>query len=284
MSNQTSFRILEDIARDLSSDMVCFPTFLDITFQVRTALKKPDLTIEQLGTLVSAEPLMSTKIIRLANSAAMNRSGRIIADLNRAIARVGMEAVRSVSFAVAMEQLLNSKKMAPFEALSRRLWEHSMHVAALSRVLARRLTKISPDEAMFAGLVHDIGVFYLLSRAANFPDLIADPAELHQLLVQWHADIGHALLAAMGLPDELLTVVQEHELEHAMDSVSTLAEVLFVANRLANVQHGWRDPAYSAPPDAAVVAQIFAADELEPLLAESADDVASLKAALGGQA
>ncbi|WP_291989318.1 HDOD domain-containing protein [Candidatus Accumulibacter sp. ACC007] len=284
MSNQTSFRILEDIARDLSSEMVCFPTFLDITFQVRTALKKPDLTIEQLGTLVSAEPLMSTKIIRLANSAAMNRSGRVIADLNRAIARVGMEAVRSVSFAVAMEQLLNSKKMAPFEALSRRLWEHSMHVAALSRVLARRLTKISPDEAMFAGLVHDIGVFYLLSRAANFPDLIADPAELHQLLVQWHADIGHALLAAMGLPEELLSVVQEHELEHAMDSVSTLAEVLFVANRLANVQHGWRDPAYSAPPDAAVVAQLFAADELEPLLAESADDVASLKAALGGKA
>ncbi|EXI84410.1 MAG: putative domain HDIG [Candidatus Accumulibacter regalis] len=284
MSNQISFRILEDIARDLSSEMVCFPTFLDITFRVRTALKKPDLTIEQLGTLVSAEPLMSTKIIRLANSAAMNRSGRVIADLNRAIARVGMEAVRSVSFAVAMEQLLNSKKMAPFEALSRRLWEHSMHVAALSRVLARRLTKISPDEAMFAGLVHDIGVFYLLSRAANFPDLIADPAELHQLLVQWHADIGHALLAAMGLPEELLTVVQEHELEHVFDTVGTLAEVLFVANRLANVQHGWRDDAYSAPPDAAVVAQLFAADELEPLLAESADDVASLKAALGGQA
>jgi len=93
-----------------------------------------------------------------------------------------------------------------------------------------------------------------------------------------------ALLAAMGLPEELLTVVQEHELEHVFDTVGTLAEVLFVANRLANVQHGWRDDAYSAPPDAAVVAQLFAADELEPLLAESADDVASLKAALGGQA
>ena len=67
MANEFSFRILEDIARDLSGEMVCFPTFLDITFQVRTALKNPNLTIEQLGTLIGAEPLMSTRFIRLAN-------------------------------------------------------------------------------------------------------------------------------------------------------------------------------------------------------------------------
>lgn len=281
MDQQISFRILEDIARDLSGDAVCFPTFLDITFQVRTALKKPNLTIEQLGTLVSAEPLMSTKIIRLANSVAMNPSGRPVVDVNRAIARVGMEAVRSVSFAVAMEQLLSSKKMAPFEALSRRLWEHTIHVAALSRVLARRLTKNSPDEAMFTGLVHDIGVFYLLSRAASFPELIADPAELNQLLVQWHAEIGHALLAAMELPEELLTAVQEHELERTVATLTTPVETLFIANKLANLQHSWRDPEFSDPVDTAVVAQLFDAQELQTLLAESDEDVGSLKAALG---
>lgn len=281
MSNQSSFRILEDIARDLSSDLVCFPTFLDITFQVRTALKKPDLSIEHLGTLVSAEPLMSTKIIRLANSAAMNPSGRVVVDVNSAITRVGMEAVRSVSFAVAMEQLLNSKKMAPFEALSKRLWEHTIHVAALSRVLARRLTKNSPDEAMFAGLVHDIGVFYLLSRAINFPELIADPAELHQLLVQWHADIGHALLAAMDLPDELLQAVQEHEIERPLSALKTPADVLLVANKLANLEHGWRNIAVADAVDTSLIEQLFEAAELQGLLAESADDISSLKSALG---
>jgi len=213
MSNDFSFCILQDIARDLSGDVVSFPTFLDITFQVRTALKNPNLTIEQLGRLLSAEPLMSSKIIRLANSVAMNSSGRTIVDVSSAIARVGMDAVRTVSFAVAMEQLLNSKKMAPFQALSRRLWEHTVYVAALSRVLARRVGRVNPDEAMFAGLVHDIGVFYLLSRVTNFPELVTDPLALQQLLVQWHDSIGHALLAAMGLPEEVLRVVQEHEQE-----------------------------------------------------------------------
>ena len=46
MSNPITFKILEDIARDLSGSEITFPTFLDITFQVRTALKDPDLTVE----------------------------------------------------------------------------------------------------------------------------------------------------------------------------------------------------------------------------------------------
>jgi HD-like signal output (HDOD) protein len=281
MSNELSFRILEDIARDLSGDSVSFPTFLDITFRVRTALKSPTLSIEQLAALVSAEPLMSTKIIRLANSVALNRTGRKIVDVNSAISLVGMEAVRSVSFAVAMEQLLGSKRMAPFEALSRRLWEHSIHVAALCRVLARRLTRTNPDEAMFTGLIHDIGVFYLLYRTASFPEMVADPASLHELLVRWHAEIGHALLAAMGMPDDLLTLVQEHELERSVTTVSSLADILFVANRLAGLEQSWREPLLSPPDDGAATRRLLDADTLRTLRQESRADVASLKSALG---
>ena len=95
-----------------------------------------------------------------------------------------------------MEQLLKSKSMKSFEAISKKLWDHTAHVAALCRVLARRIAKINGDEAMFAGLVHDLGVFYLMSRAANFPELVNDKVELHALLVGWHDNIGHALLSA----------------------------------------------------------------------------------------
>lgn len=282
MASQSSFRILEDIARDLSGAELSFPTFLDITFQVRTALKNPNLTVDQLATLVSAEPLMSAKVIGMANSVAMNPGGRAVADVRTAITRVGMEAVRSVSFAVAMEQLLKSKNMQPFEGLSQRLWEHTVHVAALCRLLARKLARINPDEAMFAGLVHDIGVFYLLSRAANFPDLVADKAALHDLLVQWHDNIGHALLAALGQPEEVLKAVQEHEVERPVAAVRTLPDVLFVANKLANITGSWRDPAYAPVVDTSALSALFDEAALRDLLAESDEEVTSLKAVLHG--
>lgn len=282
MAKQTTFQILEDIAKDLSGEEVTFPTFLDITFQVRTALKNPNLSVEQLAKLVGAEPLMSAKIIRMANSVALNPSGREVADVKSAIVRVGMEAVRTVSFAVAMEQLLKSKQMQIFEGLSHKLWEHTAHVAALCRVLARKLAKINGDEAMFAGLVHDLGVFYLLSRAANFPDLIADKPELHSLLVGWHDNIGHALLSALGQPESIVVAVQEHETERAVTEIKNLSDVLYVANKIANRASSWRDPALDEPVDTSMLESIFDAATLQEIIDESEEEVQSLKVALGG--
>ena len=282
MSNPVVFKVLEDIAKDLSGDQISFPTFLDITFQVRTALKDPNLSIEQLAKLVGAEPLMSTKIIRMSNSVALNPSGREIADVKSAIARVGMEAVRTVSFAVAMEQLLQSKQMKAFESISSKLWTHTAHVAALCRVLARKVAKINGDEAMFAGLVHDLGVFYLMSRAANFPELVNDKAELYGLLVGWHDQIGHALLSALGSPESVLVAVQEHETDREISEVKTLTDVLYVANKIANRSSSWRDPEFDAGVDTSMLDTIFDADTLAEIIEESEEEVQSLKAALGG--
>ncbi|WP_303787317.1 HDOD domain-containing protein [Azovibrio restrictus] len=281
MTSPVAFKILEDIARDLSGDEVTFPTFLDITFQVRTALKNPNLNVEQLAKLVGAEPLMSAKIIRMANSAALNPSGREVADVKTAIVRVGMEAVRTVSFAVAMEQLLQSKQMQAFEAISRRLWEHTAHVAALCRVLARKMARINGDEAMFAGLVHDIGVFYLLSRAAHFPELVQDKEELHALLVGWHDNIGHALLSALGQPETVLQAVQEHEQDREITEVKSLSDVLYVANKIANTVSSWRDKELDGEVDTSMLAGIFDAATLQEVIAESEEEVTSLKQALG---
>ena len=282
MTNAITFKILEDIAKDLSGDQISFPTFLDITFQVRTALKDENLNVEKLSKLVGAEPLMSAKIIRMANSVALNPSGREVADVKSAIVRVGMEAVRTVSFAVAMEQLLKSKQMQPFAGISQRLWEHTAHVAALCRVLARKLAKINGDEAMFAGLVHDIGVFYLMSRAAGFPEMLADKPALYDLLVGWHDNLGHALLSALGLPESVLQAVQEHETDREIKEIKTLPDVLYVANKIANRAASWRDPEFDTGVDTSMLETIFDPEMLAEIIEESEEEVHSLKSALGG--
>lgn len=281
MPKQLTFKILEDIARDLSGDEVVFPTFLDITYQVRTALKNPNMNVDQLAKLVSAEPLMSAKIIRMANSVALNPTGQQVADVKTAIVRVGMEVVRTVSFAVAMEQLIGSKQMQAFEGLSKKLWEHTAYVAALCRVLAVKLAKLNGDEAMFTGLVHDLGAFYLLSRASQFPELVADKEALYGLLVDWHDSIGHALLSALGLPETVLKAVQEHETDRTVHEIKDLADVLYVANKMAETQVSWTEVELGKQEHSqSVLEGLFDAKTLRELIKASEVEVASLRQAL----
>ncbi|MDR0233423.1 MAG: HDOD domain-containing protein [Zoogloeaceae bacterium] len=280
MNQQLTFKILEDIAQDLSGDQVTFPTFLDVTFKIRAALKKPNLNADQLAKLVSLEPLMSAKIIRMANSVALNASGKPVADVKNAIVRVGMEAVRTISFAVAIEQLIQSRHMKAFSDLSRKLWDHLAHTAAICRVLAPKLApNINADEAMFAGLVHDIGAFYLLSRAAAYPEFVQDKEALFDLLLGWHDNIGHALLSALGQPEQVLIAVLEHEQDREIRSEKTLSDVLFIANKIANTISCW----YSDRPDEddiARITQILDANTLQDIREQSREAIVSLKQAL----
>jgi len=283
MTNQITFKILEDIAQDLSGEQVSFPTFLDVTFKVRTALKNPNLGAEQLAKLVSIEPLISAKIIRMANSVALNVSGRPVADVKSAIVRVGMEAVRTISFAVAMEQLIQSRQMQAFADISRKLWDHTAHVAAICRILAAKIApKVNVDEAMFAGMVHDIGAFYLLSRAAPFPELVNDREALFDLLLGWHDSIGHALLSALGQPEQILIAVQEHEQDREIKKEKTLSDVLFIANKIANTMSCWYSESNEAnEQDIARIAEVLDANTLQDIREKSRDAITSLKQALG---
>lgn len=269
-------RFLLRIADDLSSGDVNFPTFLDAAMKIRMALNNPKLTVEELSRIVLTEPLVSAKVVRLANSAALNTSGREVADVRTAVIRVGFASIRSLAISVAIEQLMLEKEMGPFVDSARALWEHSLEVAALSFVIARRLTRINPHEAMFAGLVHDIGHFYLLARIARQPDLAPDKEELGRLLFEWHASIGHAVLGALNAPEAILDAVADHELRYEGDAPATLAQILYVANRLAerrNPFSGDAQPRQAAPRTAS--------SPIGEIIAESRVEMNSIISALG---
>ncbi|MDR1849960.1 MAG: HDOD domain-containing protein [Zoogloeaceae bacterium] len=282
MTQQIIFKILEDIAQDLSRKQVIFPTFLDVTFKVHTALKDPNLNIEQLTKLVSVEPLMSAKIVRIANSVALSASSQPVADVKSAIARVGMETVRTVSFAIAIEQLIQSNQMRSFTDLSKKIWDHTVYVAAICRILAPKIApRLNAEEAMFAGLVHDIGAFYLLSCAAPFPELVKDREALFDLLLGWHDSIGHALLSALDQPEQILIAVQEHEQDREIGKEKHMSDMLFIANKIANTESCWyANPGDVNEQDVARIAQILDANTLRNIREKSMNAIISLKQAL----
>lgn len=273
------FKILEDIARDLSGD-INFPTCMDAAMLIRNTLNSPLVNLQRVVKVVGVEPLISTKLLRLANSAAYNPSGKQFSDLTSAIQRLGLNSVRSVSLAVAMEQMLKSRNLAPYADISRQAWEHSLQVAAIARVLARRLGNVNPDEAMLAGLVHDIGIFYLLYRAAEYQEYKDNHGAIMDLLIGWHEGVGESLIYALGLPEHIAQAIHDHDNAHNLETPCTLRDVLYFANLLAGRDNEWLAAAGTAP--AEIAAQEEARARYQDLLAEAAEDIRELRAALGG--
>lgn len=270
-------RLLGEIERDLSSD-VNFPTCLDAALAIRNALRDPFASLERVALAIGGEPLIASKLLRLANSTAYNPGAQLSSDLGAAIQRLGFEIVRTTALAVALEQMLASRRQARNERIGHDAWTHSIEVAAIARALARRLGAINPEEALLAGLVHDIGVFYLLYRTAEHPEY-ADDAQLMDLLRNWHEQIGLALLQQFGLPAEVITAIRGHDRPRDLAAPCALGDVLYFANLLAGGDRDWA-PDDLTPQESAARATDRA--RLAGLLDEAGDDIAALRSALAG--
>jgi putative nucleotidyltransferase with HDIG domain len=269
-----AFRILKDIAADLSKGEVTFPTFSDATLKVRTALRHPAIDAERLARVIASEPLLSAKLVHLANSAALNPGGRPVGDVKTAVTRVGFATVRTVATAVAMSQLRTGQDMRKHAPRAEAVWRHSVEVAALSFVIARRASRLDPDEALFAGLIHDIGHFYLLSKSVHYPELDADPSALNDVLRDWHAPIGQAVLHSYGLSDATLAAVAEHENGHFRWPPQSIADIVTAANLVAAQTNPIYQRGGVAPPPPPTQPELF------KVLAEASAELRSLVAAL----
>lgn len=268
------FRILEDIARDLSGN-ISFPICMDAAILVRNTLKDPLANLARVSQVVGLEPLISSKLLRLANSVSYNPAGKSISDLSTAIARLGFDVVRTTSLAVAMDQMLKSRNLANYDQIAQSAWEHSIRTSAIARVLARHLGNINPDEAMLAGLVHDLGIFYLLYRAAEYPEYRRDMAATLELLRGWHESIGESLLHILALPDSITQAVHEHHQLRSVETPRSVQDVLYFAMLLAET-----DPLQYSPDLETQATQATDRARYSHLLQEAEEHVLSLKEAL----
>lgn len=233
------FQMLEDIADELAGDVV-FPTSFDVVARLRKVLQDPDLPLSRLAEVVEMEPLISGRLIGMANSVAFKRRGLEVRSVKVAVTRLGITLVRSTAMGIAMNQLLRSKDLLPFSELAQGIWRHSLRTAAAAEIVAERMTNIAPDEALLAGLVHDLGAFYMLYRASQYDELRARPDTVRYLISEWHESIGHSLLVALGMPHSVADAMRDHDRPRPVPRPpKSLGDVVYVANLIAGGKFEW---------------------------------------------
>jgi HD-like signal output (HDOD) protein len=275
-------RLVRGLTVELASEKIDLPSYPEVAARVRKALANEHVEMDDVVRIISAEPALAARLLQLANSAAMNSSGRRIADLRQALSRIGFNMARSAAIAFAMSQLRRAEAYRGLERPLDELWQRSAHVAAVSHVVAKRFTSVNADTSLLAGLLQGVGKLYLLTRAVKFPTVLADTDTFQRIVADLHGRMTQAILRNWEIADEVVAAVvasenQDREHEGATD----LTDVLAVGGALASLG--------PAPvPEQMLFLGMPAARRMKldgercmAALAESHEEIVSLRQALG---
>ncbi len=269
----------KSIAAQAGRGDLTFPTNVDATLKLQRALSDPDLHADEAARLVQAEPLLAARTVAIANSVTYNRSGKDVTNVRTAVQRVGFRTLNALTASVIVRQLDSKITHPELRAKADQLWKHSAHVAALSQVIARRVTRVDPDTALFAGIVHEVGGFYLLSRASEFPGLLdGDPEDW---IEHGEMAVGRGVLAKLGVPAPVMEAIEA--MWNGMRALppETLGDTLMLANDLSPLDSPLHVRAGATTRQSAATIDFVTGDgTLASILEESAEEVKSLTAAL----
>jgi HD-like signal output (HDOD) protein len=267
------------IAAQAARGEISFPTSVNAVLRLQQALNDPDCHLEEAIRLVLGEPQLAARTVALANTSAFNSGGRAITNVRAAVTRIGYRNLQMLVASLAVRQFGSRIADPALRAKCEQLWAHTVQVAALAQVFARRVTFANPDTAMFAGIVHEVGGFYLLSRADGFPGLLdEDPEKWAELCEDV---VTREVARKLALPEPVAEAIFQLRDSWLHMPPTSLLDTLLLANLYATVP----SPLGRAPaplPEHSDSALDFLVDEgsLQRMLAEAAEISQSMGQAL----
>jgi HD-like signal output (HDOD) protein len=279
-TQQSLFKFVSELARELSVGRVDLPSFPDVAARVQQILSDEAVTGERIARVVSSDAGLAARILTMANSTLLHRGGARVTDLKLAITRIGHENIRTAALAYATAQLRRAAELTHIRAKLDNCWHAGVRVAALAHAMAKESGRVRTDEAMLAGLLHNIGKIYIIARTPR--DQIDSFSEDGEELRNWHPSIGQALIENWKLGDELAAAVGgQYELERTHAGPADLQDLLIVAVNVATqmANNSADDSALAKMPAAAALGLNDSA--LVRIMLESQTEVEMLEAALG---
>jgi putative nucleotidyltransferase with HDIG domain len=232
------------------------PVFSATALKLLDVANQEDLDMETIAGIVKADPGLTAKYVRLANTVAFG--GKSISSVQDALIRIGLREVRKMASAIGVVDVLSVFHLKNARAKSMEIewemfWLHSLLTARLTESLAESFREPTGKEYL-AGLLHDVGKLFL---QRYFPEeFISSMAEAEaqesgmydaekRLYSVTHAEIGWVLAEKWRLHREVTRAIRFHHEPGALspfnkdpsdpDNPNFLATCVSVADSLANL-------------------------------------------------
>ncbi len=190
-------------------DELELPSLPDIALRIREAIRDPDISVKDVAKMVLADPVLSARLIHVANSAAYRRD-TAATTVYQAVTRLGIAAAQNIAISLALKHLF--KAGTPLlQQRMQALYSHSSQVASIAYVLARHSHGFNAERSLLAGLLHDIGVIPILTFAAQHGTLEYNADELDKTISRLRRITGHLVLSRLGFEEDIITAAEHAE-------------------------------------------------------------------------
>lgn len=281
-AHEAGYAFAHELALALAAGTVELPSFPDVALRVQDMLADDSVSTDLVVRVVGTEPLLATRVITIANSVAMNPGGSPVTDLRNAVARMGFDLLRAAAVSFAVTQLRRREEYRGIEEPLNQLWLESIALSATCSVVARHCGRVSPDKALFAGLVAGVGHIYLLARASHHPGLLADTATYQAIQQQWHAGVARSLLHSWHVAEETVEAVMNYERPELVPPVATALSDVLASSAFLNRYSDSPASMTSELPKLLPLARLgLTLSDCVQLMREGGDQLAQLRTAIG---
>jgi HD-like signal output (HDOD) protein len=226
---------LETLNQAIDSNRLTLPTLPEVAIQVRNAVESEKSTAKEVADIITTDTALSARLLQVANSPLYR--GRVqIESVQMAVTRLGVRLVRSLVVSLIMQQIFQATHDL-LDMKFRQVWEESVQIAGLSRVLASFVDQLDKDQAMLGGLIHNIGALPVLAMAEAYDELLEDADELDRVIMALSPTVGSRILKMWDFPDSLINVTQHfQDLNYRSEGeMADYADVVLVARQQALV-------------------------------------------------
>ncbi|WP_120992995.1 HDOD domain-containing protein [Stutzerimonas urumqiensis] len=208
-------KVQQELIQAIENDQLVLPTLPEVALRVREAAEDPNISIPAISKVIGNDAALTARIIKVVNSPLL-RTSREINDLQMAVSRLGINYTCNLATGLAMEQMFQATSDV-IDRKMREVWNKSTEIAGISHVLCKHYTRLAPDQATLAGLVHQIGVLPILTYAEENGVLLNDSISLDRIIERIHPVVGEKILRAWEFPDAIACVPAQH-LDFTRDS------------------------------------------------------------------
>ncbi len=195
--------------QDLMQDNISLPSLPAVALKIQQVFNDDSVDADKLAQVLLTDPAITGKLIKVANSP-VYQGVAATETLQAAIVRLGMQTTYKQVMAYAVNELFKSQSPQIAQRMEA-VAAHSRKVAAISRILAKSTRLFDPEQAMLAGLIHDLGVIVIVEYLQKHSDSMHEPDIIDRAITTLRPQITGMLMKKWNFAEDMVLVAEESE-------------------------------------------------------------------------